>query len=178
MANEIMPANLDGRALDRWARDSLVKLATGPKGGADGRARLNREIDGFASELAGPAPSAAERTLAESAALDWAFLRFAEANLAYGLGAEKPFTMAQSDHAQRKCDRAHRRLLRTLKTLATVRRLALPALQVNIGAQQLNVAGLAPPTREGGAEILDAAGPHRTGSGPHELTGGNGLSSA
>ena len=37
---------------------------------------------------------------------------------------------------QRRIDRAHRRLLATLKTLATVRRLAVPAVQINLAHQQ------------------------------------------
>jgi hypothetical protein len=47
-------------------------------------------------------------------------------------------SLAQSEHAQRRIDRAHRRFLSTLKTLATVRRLALPALQINVAGQQVN----------------------------------------
>jgi hypothetical protein len=38
-------------------------------------------------------------------------------------------------------DRAHRRYLSAIKTLATVRKLALPVLQVNIAKKQVNVAG-------------------------------------
>jgi hypothetical protein len=36
--------------------------------------------------------------------------------------------------------RAHRRLLSALEALARVRKLALPALQVNIGQDQVNMA--------------------------------------
>jgi hypothetical protein len=45
-------------------------------------------------------------------------------------------TLAQSEHSQRRIDRAHRRYLSTLKTLASVRRLALPALQINLVHRQ------------------------------------------
>ena len=45
-------------------------------------------------------------------------------------------TLAQSEHAQRRIDRAHRRYLSTLKTLAAVRRLAVPALQINVAHRQ------------------------------------------
>ncbi len=38
-------------------------------------------------------------------------------------------------------DRAHNRYLSAIKTLATVRKLALPILQVNIAKKQVNVAG-------------------------------------
>ena len=52
--------------------------------------------------------------------------------------AEDGLTLAQSEHAQRRMDRAHRRFLNTVKTLATVRRLAIPVLQINVARQQVN----------------------------------------
>jgi hypothetical protein len=47
-------------------------------------------------------------------------------------------TLAQSEHAQRRMDRAHRRFLGTVKTLAVVRRLARPAVQINVAGHQVN----------------------------------------
>jgi len=41
-------------------------------------------------------------------------------------------------------DHAHRRYLSALKTLALVRKLAVPVLQVNIARKQVNVAGVCP----------------------------------
>ena len=61
-----------------------------------------------------------------------------EAHYAGGVTSEGGMTLAQSEHAQRRMDRAHRRFLSTLKTLAAVRRLALPALQINVARQQVN----------------------------------------
>jgi hypothetical protein len=45
-------------------------------------------------------------------------------------------TLVQSEHAQRRMDRAHPRFLNTVKTLAAVRRLALPALQIDVAQRQ------------------------------------------
>jgi len=45
-----------------------------------------------------------------------------------------------ADYHLRRQDRAHRRFLTAMKTLATVRKLGLPVLQVNIGENQVNVA--------------------------------------
>ena len=50
-------------------------------------------------------------------------------------------TIAQADYHQRRIDAAHRRFLSALKTLAQVSKLAVPAIQFNIGVQQVNVAG-------------------------------------
>jgi hypothetical protein len=45
------------------------------------------------------------------------------------------------NYHQRKIDRAHARLLSAVRTLAQVRKLAVPALQLNIAKKQVNVAG-------------------------------------
>jgi hypothetical protein len=50
-------------------------------------------------------------------------------------------TMAQLEFRDRAVDRATRRYLAVLKTLATVRRLAVPTVQVNVARNQVNVAG-------------------------------------
>jgi hypothetical protein len=47
---------------------------------------------------------------------------------ASGLRARQKPTFAQSNYNQRRQDRAHRRFLSAVKTLATVRRLAFPTL--------------------------------------------------
>ncbi|HEY3585943.1 MAG TPA: hypothetical protein VGK85_02270, partial [Myxococcaceae bacterium] len=51
-------------------------------------------------------------------------------------------TLRQADFHQRRIDRAHRRFLATLRTLAAVRRLAVPALQVSIARERVNAAGV------------------------------------
>jgi hypothetical protein len=50
-------------------------------------------------------------------------------------------TVNPADCWQKRIDAAHRRYLSAIKTLATVRKLALPALQVNIARRQVNVLG-------------------------------------
>ncbi len=49
-------------------------------------------------------------------------------------------TIAQAELALKRQTMAHKRLLSALKTLAEVRRLMVPTLQVNIAEQQVNVA--------------------------------------
>ena len=49
-------------------------------------------------------------------------------------------SFAQADYHLRRQDRAHLRFLSAMKTLATVRKLDLPVLQVNIDENQVNVA--------------------------------------
>jgi hypothetical protein len=101
---------------------------------------LLRETREVAAQLAGPDPSPIERSLAVTAALCWCDLRYREC-LDY-MSTDR--TIVQADHADRRLDHSHRRYVSALKTLAQVRRLALPALQVNIGQNQVNTVGTTP----------------------------------
>ena len=49
--------------------------------------------------------------------------------------------LSGTESAQKYQDRAHKRLLSAVKALAQVRRLQIPAVQVNIGEKQINVSG-------------------------------------
>ena len=117
--------------MDNWAANQLINLAAGDD--AKMKGDLWREMNAVAVELAGPSPSPAERMLAEVAAMNWFALRLHEARYAAGCNSEKGMTLVQSEHAQRHIDRTHRRLMTSLKTLATVR-LTLPADPINLGA--------------------------------------------
>ena len=127
------------RRLDLVVADSLVNRLCGKdEGGEECRKRTHRDIRELAEELAGPDPSPIEETLAVSAALVFAELRMSEAVDA--LGKNRTFQLVE--HDRRRIERAHRRYLSILKTLATVRRLALPGVQVNVAhQQQVNNAG-------------------------------------
>jgi hypothetical protein len=50
------------------------------------------------------------------------------------------WNISQADLQHRKIDKAHARFLTAVRTLAQVRKLALPTLQVNIARNQVNVA--------------------------------------
>jgi hypothetical protein len=78
--------------------------------------------------------------LVERIVLCWAQVHYADTIYAQ---RAKDLTFAQADYFQRRQDRAHRRYLHAIRSLATVRRLLFPAVQVNIGTQQVNVAGTA-----------------------------------
>ena len=88
-------------------------------------------------ELAGPDPTPIERLLAERAAVCWFLVNRYESYYANA----KDVSLHQAAYHQERIDRAHRRFLSALRTLATVRKLAVPAIQVDIGRSQLNVAG-------------------------------------
>jgi hypothetical protein len=135
VSQEIERARISERITDNWAVGQLVIAAAGGDENEKTRAKLRDELCSVAAELAGPSPSPVERVLAEAAATAWFAFRLHEANY-YAARNEGEMTLAQSEHAQRRIDRAHRRYLSTLKALAAVQRLALPALQINVAHRQ------------------------------------------
>jgi hypothetical protein len=87
-----------------------------------------------------------ETVLAETVAFNWFALRLHEVGYASQRTSEDGLTIKQADLHPRRIDRAHRWLMSNLKTLATVGRLALAALQINVARPQVNqvTGGLAP----------------------------------
>jgi hypothetical protein len=103
---------------------------------------LLRKLELLRAELAGLDPSPVERLLVERAVACW--LQVQDADVRYAQAQPRSPSPAHNDFLQRRMDRAHRRYLSALRTLATVRKLALPVLQVNIaGKQQVNVGAAA-----------------------------------
>jgi hypothetical protein len=92
--------------------------------------------------LAGANPTPVERLLVERVVACW--LQVQDADVRYAQG-QKELTFAQGEYYQRRMERAHKRYLSALRTLALVRKLAVPVLQVNIAKKQVNVAGAAAP---------------------------------
>lgn len=101
------------------------------------RESLRRKLAEVRADLEGPNPTPLERLLAERAALCW-FLVYK-----YEWTNEETLNMtfAQARHQQRLIDSAHKRFLSAVKTLATVRRLQVPALLVNIDRRQVHLGG-------------------------------------
>jgi hypothetical protein len=96
---------------------------------------VRQKLDKLRSELEGPNPTPIERLLAERVCLCWFIMYYYETNYA----TAEDLLISQADYHQRKIDKAHARFLSALRTLAQVRKLALPALQVNIARNQVNV---------------------------------------
>jgi len=136
VSQDIVKANPVERVMYNWAVGKLLDWAAGKEGNEKTKAMLKDELCNVAADIAGPSPSPVERILAECAATSWFAYRLHEARYAASATSEGAMTLAQSEHAQRRMDRAHRRLLSTLKTLANVRRLAVPALQINVAHRQ------------------------------------------
>jgi hypothetical protein len=126
------------RMMDRWAASKLIDWAAGKRGNEQTKEAMRGELDELATAIAGPAPSPTERVLADTAATCWFAFRLHEGQYVAGVTSEGGLRLVLSEHDQRRMDRAHRRFLSTIKTLATVRRLAVPAVQINVARQQVN----------------------------------------
>ncbi len=127
-------SNTEQSLIDRMAGKTNLLL----------RDSIRAQLDVLKSNVGGPSPSPLERLLVDRLALTWLELQYFETIYTQNMA---DMTLSQANHHQRRIDAAHARYLSAIKTLAQVRRLALPVVQVNVaqaGAQQLNVAAPAP----------------------------------
>jgi hypothetical protein len=102
---------------------------------------LGEKLEALRSELAGPEAPAVERLLAERVALCYLDVHDWELRHNQAMAGPEPLTYQRAEHYQKMRDRAHRRYLQALKTLAAVRKLGVVAVQVNIDKQQINLGG-------------------------------------
>jgi hypothetical protein len=124
-----------GGNLARQAEQSLINTSVGEN--LSFREALVRKLQLLRAELAGPEATPLERLLAERVAACWLQLHLADSLLAQ---QEGKLTLRQGEYHQRTRDRAHGRYLSAIRTLALVRKLAAPVLQVNIAKRQVNLA--------------------------------------
>jgi hypothetical protein len=94
-----------------------------------------RKVAALRKDLAGPDAPPLERLLADRIALCWLSVHDAEVRFAQA----RDLTIKQAEFWQKRIDAAHRRYLSAVKALATIRKLAVPAVQVNIAKKQVNV---------------------------------------
>jgi hypothetical protein len=99
---------------------------------------IARKLDLLRAELTGPTATPVEKLLVERAVACWLQVQAVDLHIAQ---KEAGVVFPQADYWVAQRERAHHRFLSALKTLALVRRLAEPLLQVNVARQQVNVAG-------------------------------------
>jgi hypothetical protein len=121
-----------------WFRQSLVN-----KMGADNvfaKEAAKQKLERVQADLEGPNPTPIERLLAERASLCWFAVNWYEERF---INANE-MSLTQADYFQRRIHRTHQRFLSAVETLARVRKMAGPTLQVNIARNQVNMAGACP----------------------------------
>jgi len=100
-------------------------------------AAIQKQAEMIRVELCCDSPSPLERILVDRIVTCW---------LQVQMGDQQCFetdglTLKQVKHREQVRDRAHCRLLRAIYSLAKIRKLALPVLQVNVAGRQVNLAG-------------------------------------
>jgi hypothetical protein len=104
----------------------------------DDQAAIIRFLGGMRTDLDGPAPSPIERLLIDDIVTCWLHLHFVRGRWTRALKDRSVTNLNVMEHllngAQRRYDDAH-------KTLAQVRRLIIPVVQLNVANQQVNVVG-------------------------------------
>jgi hypothetical protein len=101
------------------------------------RESLTRKLDLLRQELSGSNATPLERLLVERIVACWLHLHHLE--MMY-VGKES-MNLELGSYFQRSISSAQKRYLAAIRTLAMVRKLAVPVLQVNIAKKQVNVAG-------------------------------------
>lgn len=100
------------------------------------RESIIRKMQLMREDLAGANPTPLEKLMIDRVVLCWLILHDAEIRFSQF----KNHTIIQGDYWQRRIDHAQRRYLAAIRTLATIRKLAVPMLQVNIAKRQTNIA--------------------------------------
>ena len=121
--------------LAKQAELSFVKVAAGTN--LAFREALTQKMELLRTELAGPTPTPIERLLVERVVACW--LQVQDADVRYAQA--KDLSVKWYEYYQRRMNHSHKRYLSALKTLALVRKLAVPVLQINIAKKQTNIAG-------------------------------------
>ena len=130
------PANVESFGnIAQHAEYSLIRKLVGKDVAT--REGIRRKMDIMRAELAGSSPIPLERLLVERIVLCWLHVYHLECMYA----GKENMTFDLGNYYQRNIDRAHKRYLSAIKTLAVIRKLALPVLQVNIANKQVNLAG-------------------------------------
>jgi hypothetical protein len=140
MSEDIVNMDFSQRVMDKSVASLLINCVVCDDDDQHSKNILTTDLNRYAAEVAGPNPTPLERVLAQTAALAWLALRAYEVKSAFDQIPGKP--LAHADSHQRRIDRANRRLMSTLKMLATVRRLAVPTAQIKVANPPGNLAGV------------------------------------
>jgi hypothetical protein len=118
------------------AQNSIVDLVAGKS--VVTREGIRKTMAAMRADVSGPNASPLERLLVERVVACWALSYQADLAYADSLTRASPI---ESEHCQRRQDRAARQYLAALRSLAIVRRLLVPTVQVNVAERQVNIAG-------------------------------------
>lgn len=101
------------------------------------KASMTKGWEQLQIDLVRPSDGVLEGLLVQQVVVAWLYLSYVEYQYA-AMTTLEGMTIQRAEYWERRLSAAQRRYLRATETLARVRRLQLPAVQVNIGAQQVN----------------------------------------
>ena len=122
------------------AREGFIRRASGEKA-LFTQDLFRRQCTALTRDLTGPDPTPLETLLVDRIVLCWVHLHYVENVYVQSM---HELSLTQATFHQRRLSLAQSRYLAAIRTLAQVRRLQVPAVQVNIAEQQLNVAAITP----------------------------------
>lgn len=138
--------------LARKVEDSWLEAMTGRNTLA--REGYERRADELRRELLSAGDSPLERLLVDRVVACW--LQAAHADMAYAVLLKgDSHTLRQGDYYQGRQDRAHARFLKATRALATVRRLLVPAVQINVAEKQIITQQAGAPRERGAHDAVD-----------------------
>lgn len=135
------PEYLEVLDLARLSQETQIQRIVGAEDLA-AQEILRGKAGGLREEVAGPDPSPLERLLADRVVMCWLQLHYAEQKYAeVALQSVPSLDWEQEELHQKRIDRLQRRYIAAIKSLAQVRRLLGPNVQVNLAEQQMNFGG-------------------------------------
>lgn len=102
-----------------------------------GQESVRRQVAVLRADLAGPEPSSLEGLLVDRIVVNWLEVKRQDAFMAQF----EATSLKQGEYYQRRHERAEKRFHRACKSLAQIRRLQGPAVQLNLADKQINIAG-------------------------------------
>lgn len=98
---------------------------------------IHNQVKMLREELAGPRASSMELLIIDRILICWLQVQLCDHEFLQARG--RP--IQDADCLDRFRNRAHRRFLSATRTLAAIRKLGIPAIQINIAEEQINLAG-------------------------------------
>ena len=121
------------KGAEKLAESALLEAIT-KDGDLATRELLRHQLESMRIEVTGHNASPLERLLSERVVVTWLEVQLFTGLLAKGL---KSGTSTQDEFRQKRLDRAHRRHLSAIRTLAQIRKMG-PAVQINLAEKQIN----------------------------------------
>ena len=125
---------------DNWTSGIAYGLIKKENENEGGIAIAEANYNGVRHELGYDQANALERILIDHVALCWLRLNYTEhryTNLVY----QKSIPVNDANYWERRLSSTQKRYLTAVEMLAKIKRLRLPAMQVNIADKQVNIAG-------------------------------------